>query len=364
MGLNIKDLKIIFALEEDPTITITDLAKKLNISRPTIKTHLEKLKDAGMLRKPIALIKPEKMGLERKHIFVSVPNLESLEILEKSGDEHPYTRYRARTFGGTFGLYMQFEIPPKTDNLLREFFQILKEKKFVNDFKTFSSTGVRIESYPDINKFNQDNLSWDFSWESWFNNLKNYSYTIKQSKEEPLEKSEYKPIHLNILSELSYEGGKHTQTELKDKFRLSKTEAHRQYSKVIEQYVDRFRLLYDRKSFNLTETCLAIANLVDSKTQGRIFNQIKENPPPFHFRLELLENANVIMWGSMSTLQADQFAFSAWKKLKNLEMYILSTQFGRARLYYFHPDNFDFDSQDWIKTHKYIVDEPIQRLKI
>ncbi len=364
MSLNIKDLSIIFALEEDPTISITDLAIKLNYSRPTIKSRIEKLKAAGMLRQPIALIKPEKMGLKRKHIFASVPNLEALEKLERSGDIHPYTRYRVRTFGGTFGMYMQYEIPPSTDSLLREFFQILKEKDVVENFKIYSSTGLRTVSYPNLDKFNQEDLTWKFDWESWFNELKNSSYTIKRPKIEEMDKSNYKPIHLNILSELSYEDGTHTQSELKEKFKLSKTETHRQYSKVVDQYVDRFRLLYDRKSFNLTESYLALANLVDNKTQGQIYNQVLENPPPFHFRTDFLENANLIMWGNMSTSQADQFAFSTWKALENVEIYVLSTQGSRSRLYYFHPNNFDFDKHDWIKTREYIVSDPIKELEI
>ena len=66
----------------------------------------------------------------------------------------------------------------------------------------------------------------------------------------------------------------------------------------------------------------------------------------------------------MSASQADQFAFSTWKALENVEIYVLSTQAGRARLYYFHPDNFDFEKQEWIKTREYVVDNPIKELKI
>ncbi|MCE7742843.1 MAG: winged helix-turn-helix transcriptional regulator, partial [Candidatus Heimdallarchaeota archaeon] len=203
MSLNTSDLALILAMEEDPFITITSLANKLDLSRPTVKKRIENLKEAGMLSKPIALYNPEKIGLERKHVFASVSNKESLDIMEKACDEHPYTKYRARTFGGGFGIYMQYEIPPQTFKMLKEFLTTLGDAGIIKDYHVFESTGLRTVTYPDLNKFDSGNLTWDFSWENWFKSLKNYTYSVKQNIKVKRDFSTYKPIHFSILRELT-----------------------------------------------------------------------------------------------------------------------------------------------------------------
>ncbi len=363
MSLNTNDLALLLALEENPFITITNLADKLKLSRPTVKKRLENLKDAGMLDKPVALYKPEKIGLERKHIFATVPNRESLEVMEQACDKHPYTKYRARTFGGKFGIYMQFEIPPNTSNLLNEFFKALKEGDILDDFRILSSTGLRAVTYPDLKKFDANNLTWNFSWEKWFKSLNNYTYTIKNQIKPETDFSSYKPIHFSILRDLTSDASI-KQKDIKDNFKLSKTEAHRHYKYVMDNYVDKVRLMYDRKSFNLTETYIALARIVNNTTRGQIYNQLKENPPPFYVSIDLLEGSNFVMWGNMSPAQANEFAFSIWKTLENVEIHILSTKHGGSSIYWFYPNNFDFDKEEWKKSREYMVTKPLKELKI
>ena len=174
MGIGLKDMEILLALEEDPNISITDLADKLNLSRPTVKKRIDNLKERGMIRKPVMLYNPESLGLERKHVLVEIASKEASEKLREACRFHPYTRYRAETFGGKFGVYMQFEIPENTTHHLKEFFQILKQKDIIQNYKIFESTGIRKVSYPNLSKFDSNSLSWDFSWKIWFNQLKKY----------------------------------------------------------------------------------------------------------------------------------------------------------------------------------------------
>ncbi|MFW9852816.1 MAG: winged helix-turn-helix transcriptional regulator [Candidatus Thorarchaeota archaeon] len=361
MDISTKDLALIFALEEDPFISITKLAEMLKLSRPTVKKRMENLKKQGILGKPIALYQPENLGLERKHIFAEVSTQGDLKKLEKACEEHPYTRYRVRTFGGTFGLYMQFEIPPNTLQLLNEFMLNLQESKFIINFKIFESCGTRTVSFPDLSKFNVENLTWDFSWDKWFKSLKSYSSEINNLEKEETDFSVYKPSHLQVLRKISSDASIN-QSELKDVLGLSKTEAHRSYKYVMDKYIDRVRLIYDRESFNLTETYLAISTFIGEEKQGQIYNQMKENPPPFHISVDMLKNYGIIIWGNMSTSQATDFAFSSWKSLNNANIYILNTKKGGSRMYWFYPNNFDFKEQYWKISREYMVDEPLSRL--
>jgi len=361
MNISIKDLALIFALEEDPFISITKLSEMLKLSRPTVKKRMENLKKQGILGKPIALYQPENLGLERKHVFAEVTSQDDLKKLEKACEEHPYTRYRARTFGGVFGLYMQFEIPPNTLHLLNEFIQRLQDNKYLTEFKILESSGRRTVSFPDLNKFNVDSLTWDFSWNKWFKSLKSYSSKIYEPEKKETDYSIYKPQHFQVLRKISSDASIN-QSELKDALGLSKTETHRSYKFVMDKYIDRVRLIYDRESFNLTETYLAISSFIGEEKQAQIYNQMKENPPPFHISVDMLENYGIIIWGNMSTSQATDFAFSAWKALNNAYIYILNTKKGGSRMYWFYPNNFDFDKQYWKISREYMIEEPLSKI--
>ena len=361
MNISTKDLALIFALEEDPFISITKLAEMLKLSRPTVKKRMEALKKQGILGKPMALYQPETLGLERKHIFAEVSSQEDLKKLENACEAHPYTKYRARTFGGNFGLYMQYEIPQNTLLLLNEFMQNLLDSKHLSNFQILESSGIRTISFPDLNKFDVDSLTWDFSWKNWFQSLMSYSSVIHEKEKEELSYSVYKPLHFQILRKISSDASIN-QTELIDTFGLSKTEAHRSYKFVMSKYIDRVRLIYDRESFNLTETYLAFSSYVGYKRQAQIFNQMKENPPPFHVSFDMLEKGGIIIWGNMSSSQATDFAFSSWKSLNNVRIYILNTKRGGSRMYWFYPNNFDFEKQNWKISRKYMIDEPLSKI--
>jgi DNA-binding Lrp family transcriptional regulator len=361
MSISPKDLALIFALEEDPFISITKLSEMLNLSRPTIKKRMEALKKQGILGKPMALYQPETLGLERKHVFAEVSSLEDLKILEKACEVHPYTKYRSRTFGGNFGIYIQFEIPHNTLHLLNDFLQKLLDSKYMTDFKLLESSGIRTVSFPDLNKFNAESLSWDFSWKEWYKSLMSYSTVINKKVEEKINYSVYKPLHFQILRKISSDASVN-QSELIDLFGISKTEAHRSYNFVMNKYVDRVRLIYDRESFNLTETYLALSPYIGYKKQAQIYNQMTENPPPFHISFDVLENGGVIIWGNMNSSQATDFAFSSWKSLNNIQIYLLNTKKGGSRMYWFYPNNFDFEKQNWKTSRRYMIDDPLSEL--
>ena len=364
MGMNIKDMELLLALVEDPTISITELAAKLKLSRPTVKARLDNLKEKGMIRKPIAQYKPETLGLERKHVLVEVSSKESIKLVEDSCDTHPYTVYRARTFGGKFGLYMQFEIPKNTLGLLKEYFQILKQKKYINNFRIYESSGLRKVSYPDLERFNSENLSWNFSWDKWFKKLKKYPTTYDKPLETKRTYTNYKPIQFKILKELTSDASNATkkQSELKEKFNLSKTDAHRHYNYVMDNFVDKVRLLIDRKSFNLTETYIAVASSVSKERKNQLCNLMRENPPPFHVSMDILKGTNFLMWGNMSASQASEFAFSIWNTLQDVEVYILNTKDKGSRNYWFYDENYDFDNKCWKTSKEYMIKEPLSKL--
>ncbi|MBY8999663.1 MAG: hypothetical protein KGD64_01990, partial [Candidatus Heimdallarchaeota archaeon] len=178
--------------------------------------------------------------------------------------------------------------------------------------------------------------------------------------------TKYKPIHFKILRELTSNTSDATkkQSELKEKFNLSKTDAHRHYNYVMDNYVDSVRLLIDRKSFNLTETYIAVASSVTKESKNQLYNLMKDKPPPFHVSMDILKGTNLLIWGNMSAPQASEFAFSIWNALQNVEVYVLNTRDKESRNYWFYDLNYDFNNESWKTSREYMIKEPLSQLGV
>jgi len=360
-NLDPKDYALILALEVNPLATISELAKKLNISRPTIRSRLAILKEKGIIKKKVAFVNPEKLGLERINVIVEVENFHNLQYVEKLCWEHPYTQYRARLYGKVFGVFLVFDIPPQTQHLLVDLFTELKKRKKILNFKLFSSK-VRINANIDFRRFDVKSSSWKFDWEKWFETIpeQNVIYPSFFAINNNLQC--FKKTYLEILRELTKDASI-KQSMLKEKLGLSKSEISRQYNYVLNNFVHSVRILYDRRKFQLTETYLAVVQGIDRKKQAQLFSKIQHDPPPFNISLDLVEPTGLIFWSHMSPGQASSFAYSLWKLIENAEVFVLDTRSkGSSAQYWFYPENFDFDAMKWKDSREYFITNVLQRL--
>ena len=84
-----------------------------------------------IIKNPIAIVSPEALCLVRVNGMAFVRSLENLEMVEKSCWEHPYTIYRARAFGGMFGIFLQFNIPKGSFSNLMLFMEGLRKEGYI-----------------------------------------------------------------------------------------------------------------------------------------------------------------------------------------------------------------------------------------
>ncbi|MHA1911668.1 MAG: winged helix-turn-helix transcriptional regulator [Candidatus Kariarchaeaceae archaeon] len=369
MTLSRNEYEMILTLTSDPLMSMTELAEKLNISWPTAKKKYESLKERGILRTPLAQYIPEKLGLRRINVYCYVNSKEAMKIVERSCYEHPYTTYRGQVYCSAFGLFIQYSIPEGTYQNLVSFFDELKSKGYISEYKMFTSSGVRIETTPDIKRFDSETSTWDFSWEDWLS-FENNKYDSEETFSPPEindDFSEFKENHFKVLRAFTSNGAL-TQSELKKMFNLSRTEAHRQYNYVIDNYIKNVRIRYARKIFDLTETFLVICKNIDKETRDQLYYAIKKDPPPFLLAIDFLEDGGVLIWGTMSPIQGNNFAFSIWEKCSDVKIFTLNVMDRDSAPYssatfYFYPENFDFEKMEWKVSKKYMVDEPMQRLE-
>lgn len=65
------DIKILTLLQEDASISIAELAQKVNLSQTPCWKRVQRLEATGVIQKRVALINPEKVGLGLT-VFVSI----------------------------------------------------------------------------------------------------------------------------------------------------------------------------------------------------------------------------------------------------------------------------------------------------
>ncbi|MBF9197302.1 Lrp/AsnC family transcriptional regulator [Microvirga terrestris] len=72
------DTKILMLLQEDASISIAELAQRVNLSQTPCWKRVQRLETTGVIQKRVALVDPEKVGLGLT-VFVSI------EIVDHSG---------------------------------------------------------------------------------------------------------------------------------------------------------------------------------------------------------------------------------------------------------------------------------------
>jgi DNA-binding Lrp family transcriptional regulator len=341
-----------------------ELSKQINVSWPTVKKRYSEVVERGLIRKINAIINYEDIGLQLVSVYALITSFSALLKVEQACTEHPYTRYRSRAFGEKFGILIQFEIPRNktATNNLEEFLRKLENKALVSDVWTFYSTGKRIEIYPDIAKFDLDKNSWNFSWKEWFQSLKNAKERLQLKRSRIINFEEFNELRLNMLKELTINGGLR-QSDLMEKFNLSRTEAHRQYQFVKENFIKSFKLDYDNHCFDLTETYIIIVTAISEIETVKLFNHLKDNPPPFRFAVDIQENNEMFIWGTMSPVQANDFVYLMWEKYVSVRVYRINVGDEGAFRYCFYPANFDFTKKQWKTSREYMIKDPLKRIE-
>ncbi len=77
------DRKILRLLQEDATIAVADLAKKVGLSTTPCWRRVQKLEEEGVIARRVAILDPEKVNV-RVTVFVSIrTNMHTLEWLKR-----------------------------------------------------------------------------------------------------------------------------------------------------------------------------------------------------------------------------------------------------------------------------------------
>ena len=80
------DLKILALLQEDASLTVGQIAERVNLSQTPCWRRIQKLEDAGIIQKRVVLLDPEAIGLSLT-IFVEIETGDhSAEWMDRFGE--------------------------------------------------------------------------------------------------------------------------------------------------------------------------------------------------------------------------------------------------------------------------------------
>jgi Lrp/AsnC family transcriptional regulator len=65
------DLKILALLQEDASLSVADVAARVNLSQTPCWRRIQKLEEAGVIQKRVALVHPQSLGLDLT-VFVEI----------------------------------------------------------------------------------------------------------------------------------------------------------------------------------------------------------------------------------------------------------------------------------------------------
>ena len=69
--MDLTDRRILAILQEDASISVAEIAARVNLSQTPCWRRIQKLEEAGVIQRRVALVDPEKLGLDLT-IFVAI----------------------------------------------------------------------------------------------------------------------------------------------------------------------------------------------------------------------------------------------------------------------------------------------------
>ncbi len=356
------DLRILQILEFSPTIPVKQLAENVGTSWITANRHIEHLRESGILSNSYAVFDPGRLGLVRHVVFFTASSETQVEKLEMACDLHPYTHYRARIYGPSTGLFTQFDIPLSGTQHLSEFLEALQDLGFSSDVQDIPSTGHRVSTPANLERFDSQNQSWNYDWNQWPNIIDSCTTEI-ETPEQDLQTPELSSVELGVLRDLT-SNADISQREIQEKYSVSQSTASRKMALVEEQFIESIRARIDRSRFDVTSTKLFFSTQAEQGAREKLFNALqREDAPPFPLSIDLLDEGALLLWGRMPPTHEHNLFYALWRYLPEIRVFTMDTVGNHSSLYWFYPENYDLDRNSWKVSKEWMVTIPLDSLK-
>jgi len=145
---------------------VKDLSGDAGITPITFSNRIRHLRQDNILLSISAQLGYSILGLDGILLFLEVP-FKNIEIVERSLDAHPYTRYRVRCLGDTNGIYAVMAIPQGSISMLLKFCDELRKMGLINRYRYEYSVAAWSHTETDFKHYDLGTDSWNFDWVGW-----------------------------------------------------------------------------------------------------------------------------------------------------------------------------------------------------
>ena len=352
MTMTSENLKILAALGRNPTGTNQSLCKDLGISPQSLKNRLDQLYSQKILLGVSATVSPFAVGLEAIAVFAEV-SPENWGLFEKVCDDHPYTRYRIRTFGAVNGIFAIFSIPFHTTHIIIDLLEKLKKRGSIQNYEIAVPTSSYISSETDFGYYNVE-TGWNFNWEKWEETLeKDGAVGLESPPPSVLQRLD--ETDMSILRQLS----KNTRRKNKDiaevlgiePYHLSRRRKALERMKVIKYY----RVLVGNQLLQITSHAL-LSCKASNDVVGRVAAAVKQLP----FQSTLIPVLDgFILYTTTTSLDFPVLVTALRKQCSSMDFMWCDYRSGIRYWFYDEP----FKNRQWRSDYDYMVRSVLSQLK-
>ena len=371
--LNIKEKRVLIALQEKPLATFDVLATMTNLSKSAVFGIVKKL-EGPPNSIPYFSVKSiphlNNLGLEPVDVIVKADSEKKLQIIKKVGDEHPYITLYNRSYGDVNGMFIQFMSPMSSINLIQILFQKLKNMGYIDDFSIQKYSSLPIYSTIKIDAWDSEFLSWQFNWKDWFekNNNSTPSTSIQPSNQ--LEgpesgniKSWIKQQDIAIIGELIWNARRKNSdmiSRLKTRgWDISNPTFSRRLKMVKKECIQTNRVFINPKNFDILNTFL-IWGYGDEEELQRIKTQMEIHPIPFISNLKI-DGFKLFWYLHLPTSQMSALLFYLRPRLQELHLNYIDSP--RTQTYLLNADAWDEKKQKWRIDEDFCNNQVLNSLK-
>ncbi len=346
-----KDIQVLTALGRNPLDPTKELSKKADMTAVTFAKRMTQLYKEGILKSVSAQVSFPSLDLHSYFFFTDTP-FETIELVERAMDLHPYTQYRVRCLGATNGHFIHFAAPNGSLPLLLRFFDGLHDMELIRDYRYDMAISSWSNSETDFTHYNVEEDTWEYDWGVW---EKGFSMAPPQLENTPSVLDMMDERDMRLLRQLTI-NARDKRKDIADRsgvpnyFLTRRTKFYHSHN-VIKSY----RVIVHRDASRLFSTLMFVCKCGISKTE--MFSQAVSELP---FQSTLIPvKEGFILQTSLPSLDFPHLGSILQKHCK--EVRILWSDYDSSMRYWLWDE--PYQNGRWVSNRKFMVDEVRDQLK-
>ena len=366
--MNKEKLLLLLALQEHPVASAAALGRMVGVSPPTAKSWLTQLREDNVYTGVHADLRVHRLGLEIDDFLLHVNSFDALSKLERYCDEHPYTLYRARVYGGGVqGLLVQFRQLDEALKHLEDALEELKNAGIIQDIRELPTLRRQYGSTyttPRLDAWDSQTMSWNFDWKDCWDKAPSEEVETPQAPTSA-ERLDLDMLDVRLLEELTKDARQKNTDIIKnlgmDKNKMGvQQKVSSKIKRLDQEAIESYRVFINWTHFDVYNTSLILAKAHED-VSNRLLAHLRNDPFPFESGIR--KTGEGFVWSvRMPPAHLSELVALVWQISENYE--ILNIDYRNSEFYGLWAQVFDNEKQDWRTEMDFCLDAPLRSIGI